>query len=238
MSAAAGGVRERLASIEARIAAACQRAGRPRSAVRLIGASKLQPTAVLAEACEAGLRRFGENRVQEGQAKAPALPPDVEWHLLGPLQSNKVRPALQVFGWFHAVDREKIARALDVEARAQGRVATGLLEVNLGGEASKHGFAPDGLAAAAAPLAALAGLRIVGLMTIPPPAADPEQARSWFRALAALAAGLNARPEWGGRLTELSMGMSDDFEVAIEEGATFVRVGTALFGPRPAPAPE
>lgn len=238
MAGGGGGVGERLAAIEARIAAACARAGRPRAAVRLIGASKLQPVEALATAYAGGLRRFGENRVQEGQAKAPALPADVEWHLLGPLQSNKVRPALQIFGCFHAVDREKIARALDAEARTQGRGVTGLLEVNLGGEASKHGFAPDGLAAAAAPLAALEALRIVGLMIIPPPAPDPESARPWFRALARLAAELNARPEWGGRLTELSMGMSDDFEVAVEEGATYVRVGTALFGARPASPAE
>jgi len=238
MAGGGSGVGERLAAIEARIAAACARSGRPRAAVRLIGASKLQPVEALAAAHAGGLRRFGENRVQEGQAKAPALPADVEWHLLGPLQSNKVRPALEIFGCFHAVDREKIARALDAEARRQGRVVTGLLEINLGGEASKHGFAPDGLAAAAEPLAALEALRIVGLMTIPPPAPDPESARPWFRALARLAAELDARPEWSGRLTELSMGMSDDFEVAVEEGATYVRVGTALFGPRPASAAE
>lgn len=234
MDAPARGVAERLAAIEARVAAACRRAGRARDGVRLVGASKLQPVAALAEAYAAGLRRFGENRVQEGQAKAPALPADAEWHLLGPLQSNKVRPALQIFSCFHAVDRDKIARALDAEARAQGRVVAGLLEVNLGGETSKHGFPPADLARAAAPLATLAGLRVVGLMTVPPPADDPELSRPWFRALAGLAATLNARPEWCGRLVELSMGMSDDFEVAIEEGATFVRIGTALFGARPA----
>lgn len=230
-----GGVAARLAAIETRIAAACQRAGRSRASVRLVGASKLQPVAALAAAHAAGLRRFGENRVQEAQAKAPALPADVEWHLLGALQSNKVRPALEVFDFFHAVDRVKIARALDGEARARGRAVQGLLEVNLGGETSKRGFAPATLADEAAPLAELAHLRIVGLMTVPPPAADPEGSRPWFRALAELAARLNARPEWSGRLTELSMGMSDDFEVAIAEGATFVRVGTLLFGPRPAP---
>ncbi len=236
-SGGAGGVAARLAAIESRIAAACRRAGRPRAAVRLVAASKLQPIEALAAAHAAGLRRFGENRVQEAQIKAPALPADVEWHLLGALQSNKVRPALEVFGCFHAIDRVKIALALDAEARARGRVVSGLLEVNLGGEASKHGFAPAALAADAAPLAGLEHLRVVGLMTVPPPADDPEGSRPWFRQLAALATALNGRPEWSGRLGELSMGMSDDFEVAIEEGATYVRVGTLLFGPRPAAPP-
>jgi pyridoxal phosphate enzyme (YggS family) len=227
-------VAARLAAIRARIAAAAARAGRDPGTVRLVGASKLQPVDALYAARDAGLRCFGENRVQEGQAKASALPADVEWHLLGPLQSNKVRPAVRLFSVFHAVDRESIARALDGEARAQGRTLTGLIEVNLGGEASKHGFDPDRLAAAAAPLAALEHLRVVGLMTIPPPAADAESARPWFARLRELAAELDARPEWQGRMTQLSMGMSDDFEIAVEEGATYVRVGTLLFGPRPA----
>ena len=227
------GVAQRLAAVQARIAAAAARTGRDPAGVRLVGASKEQPAAALAEAFAAGLARFGENRVQEAQAKAPLLPAGVEWHLLGPLQSNKVRPALRLFSVFHAVDRPRIALALDAEARAQGRLATALLEVNLGGEASKHGFDPAGLADAAAPLAELSALRIVGLMSIPPPGPDAEAARPWFRRLARLRDELDARPEWSGRLVELSMGMSDDFEVAVEEGATFVRVGTLLFGPRP-----
>jgi pyridoxal phosphate enzyme (YggS family) len=225
-------VGERLAEIRERIAAACVRAGRDPGSVRLVGASKLQDVERLREAYAAGLRRFGENRVQEAAAKAPALPADVEWHLLGPLQSNKTRRALELFGCFHAVDRPKIARALDAEAGARGLRPRGLLEVNLGGEATKHGFDPETLAEEAAPLAALAHLEIVGLMAIPPPAADPEAARADFRRLRELAAALRSRPEWRGRLRELSMGMSDDFEVAIEEGATYVRVGTRLFGPR------
>jgi hypothetical protein len=144
-----------------------------------------------------------------------------------------VRAALRLFAVFHAVDRASIAAALDAEARAQGRTAVGLLEVNLGGEASKHGFDPATLAGAAAPLAALQDLRIVGLMTIPPPGPTAEASRVWFRRLRELRDALNARPEWGGRLRELSMGMSEDFEVAVEEGATYVRVGTSLFGARP-----
>lgn len=225
-------VAARLAEIGDRIAAAAARAGRDRAEVRLVAASKTQPVAALAAAYEAGVRSFGENRVQEAQQKAPELPADVEWHLLGPLQSNKARPAVALFSLFHAVDRVRIARVLDAEAAAQGRRVRGLLEVNLGGEASKHGFDPETLAEAAAPLAELVHLRLEGLMAIPPPMPTPEAARPYFRRLAELRARLNARPEWSGRLVELSMGMSDDFEVAIEEGATFVRIGTRLFGPR------
>lgn len=234
LSAAAGpfGIAERLAGLERRIAAACARAGRRRDEVRLVGASKLQSAERLRAAWEAGLRDFGENRVQEGLAKAPALPPEARWHLLGPLQTNKARAALRLFRVFHAVDRERVALVLDQEARGAGIEVTAFLEINLGGESTKHGFAPAGLAAAVASLAGLGGLRIAGLMAIPPPAADPEGARPWFRRLRALRDELAARPEWSGRLTELSMGMSDDFEVAIEEGATCIRLGTALFGPR------
>ena len=227
------GVAARLAAVLGRIDAAAVRAGRDPASVRLVGASKLQPVGALREAFAAGLARFGENRVQEAQAKAQQLPPAAEWHLLGPLQSNKVRAALRLFAVFHAVDRASIAAALDAEARAQGRTAVGLLEVNLGGEASKHGFDPATLAGAAAPLAALQDLRIVGLMTIPPPGPTAEASRVWFRRLRELRDALNARPEWAGRLRELSMGMSEDFEVAVEEGATYVRVGTSLFGARP-----
>ena len=226
-------VAARLASIRARLDDAARRAGRDPAAVRLVGASKLQPVEALAAAHAAGLALFGENRVQEGQAKAPQLPRDVVWHLLGPLQSNKVRPALELFTLFHAVDRPKIARALDAEAGRQGKSVGGLLEINLGAEETKHGFDPARLAEEAAPLAGLRHLRIVGLMTIPPPGADAEASRPWFRKLRALRDELDRRPEWSGRLVELSMGMSDDFEVAAEEGATFVRVGTLLFGPRP-----
>ena len=225
-------VARRLAAIESRIAAACARAGRDRASVTLVGASKTQPASRLVAAQRAGLRDFGENRVQEGVAKSGELAADTVWHLLGPLQSNKVRPAVRTFSVFHAVDRPAIAQDLDREAAKQGRRIAGLLEINLGDESSKHGFAVESLAGAAVPLAALENLEIRGLMAIPPPGASAEDSRPWFRRLAALRAELDRRDEWSGRLVHLSMGMSDDFEVAIEEGATFVRVGTALFGER------
>lgn len=223
----------RLVAIEARIAAACRRAGRARTEVTLVGASKQQPVETLAAAFAAGLRVFGENRVQEALAKAPSLPPEIEWHLLGPLQSNKVRMALRLFRTFHAVDRLAIAHDLAREAAPLGIGLSVFLEVNLGDEATKHGFAPGEVAAAAREIAPLGHLRLAGLMAIPPPGADPEASRPWFRKLATLSRALadDLGPErYGG---QLSMGMSDDFETAVEEGATHVRVGTALFGPRP-----
>jgi hypothetical protein len=223
----------RFAAIEARIQAACDRSGRPRSEVTLVGASKTRPAPVLAAAYRAGLRAFGENRVQEALSKAEELRDRrIDWHLIGPLQTNKVRAALDLFRTVHSVDRPKIAEALDREAAGRGLVIPGFLEINLGGEESKHGFPLAGLAEAVRPLADLQHLRIAGLMAIPPPGDSPEDSRPWFRRLRELRDNLGSRPEWSGFPGLLSMGMSDDFEVAIEEGATHVRVGTALFGRR------
>lgn len=233
------GLPERLAHINARIQEACRRAGRPEGSVVLLGASKTQPAAALAEAWRAGLRVFGENRVQEGLAKSRELLPEIvsgiDWHLIGPLQTNKVRAALDLFRTIHSIDRPRVAEAVDREAGARGLTVTGLIEVNLGGEESKHGFypqGPEGLAEAVRPLADFQHLRIAGLMAIPPPGDSPEDSRPWFRRLRELRDELAGRPEWTGFPGWLSMGMSDDFEVAVEEGATHVRVGTALFGPR------
>jgi PLP dependent protein len=224
---------ERYLQITRRIEEACRRSGRHPREVVLVGASKTQPAAVLAEAWRAGLRVFGENRVQEAVAKSRELTSyEIEWHLIGPLQSNKVKPALDLFRTVHSIDRPRIAEALDREAGRRGLRISGLLEINLGNEESKHGFSPDGLAEAARPLADLEHLQIVGLMAIPPQADDPEGSRSWFRKLRELRDELGARPEWAGFPGWLSMGMSHDFEVAVEEGATHVRVGTSLFGAR------
>ena len=226
----------RYGAIERRIQAACERSGRDRGTVRLVGASKRQPLALLAAAYDCGLRCFGENRVQEAVVKAPELPKDIEWHLLGPLQSNKVRKAVATCRVLHAVDRLSVALEIDAEAGLQGRRVHGLIEVNLGAEESKHGFAPQNLAATLEALAALEHLEIRGLMAIPPPGVRAEDSRPHFRRLAGLRDELAGRPEWLARgfAGELSMGMSDDFEVAIEEGATLVRIGSALFGERPA----
>jgi len=218
-----------LRQIEGRIAAAAARAGRRPEDVRLMGVSKGQPTAAVRAAWEAGLRLFGENRVQEAAGKVAALPAEAEWHLIGPLQTNKARRAVELFTAVHSIDRPRIAEALEREAAARGAELAGFIEVNLAAEPSKHGFAPTGLAEAVRPFAALRHLRIAGLMAIPPQGDTPEDSRPWFRALRDE---LSALPEWSGWPGWLSMGMSDDFEVAIEEGATHVRVGTALFGPR------
>ncbi|HEX5719395.1 MAG TPA: YggS family pyridoxal phosphate-dependent enzyme [Thermoanaerobaculia bacterium] len=231
-----GDIAERYLRITRRIEEACRRSGRRPEEVVLVGASKTQPAEVLAEAWRAGLRVFGENRVQEALAKSRELTDigdiDIEWHLIGPLQSNKVKPALDLFRTVHSIDRPRTAEALDREAGRRGLRISGLLEVNLGNEESKHGFSPEGLAEAVRPLAGLEHLKIVGLMAIPPQADDPESSRPWFRRLRELRDELAARPEWPGFPGWLSMGMSHDFEVAVEEGATHVRVGTSLFGAR------
>ncbi|HEX2254610.1 MAG TPA: YggS family pyridoxal phosphate-dependent enzyme [Thermoanaerobaculia bacterium] len=234
------GVARRLEEIRRRIAAACQRVGRDPAEVTLVGASKSQPLERLVAAACAGLVVFGENRVQEAEEHRAALEAALgaeaaarlRWHLIGPLQSNKAKLAAQLFDAVESVDRGKIARALERELAARERRVPAWLEVNLGGEVSKHGFPAAGLAEAVRPLAALEHLRVGGLMVIPPPGETPEDSRPWFRRARALRDELAALPEWRGRLTGLSMGMSDDFEVAVEEGATHVRVGSALFGPR------
>jgi pyridoxal phosphate enzyme (YggS family) len=231
------GAVEQLAIVRERIAAAEREAKRPAGAVTLVAVSKTFDADAIRPVIAAGQRVFGENRVQEAQAKWPALKqafPDIELHLIGPLQSNKAKRAAALFDCVHSIDRVKIARTLDREAAALGRRLPVFLEVNLGGEPSKHGFDPERLAEAARPLAELEALRVVGLMAVPPPADDPEASRPWFRRLRELAEELAGRPEWAGFPRHLSMGMSDDFEVAVEEGATHVRVGSALFGPREA----
>jgi len=218
---------ERLASVRGRIRAAAERVGRDPSSVRLIGASKTVPAAVLVEAVRAGLADLGENRVQEAEAKAPLLRADLTdgavpvWHLIGHLQANKARKAVALFDWIHSVDSPRLADGLERIAQELGRAPRVLIEVNTSGEASKEGVAPDDAAALIAHVAGLGTLRLAGLMTIGPTGGDPRPA---FRLLRRLrdAAGLD----------ELSMGMSGDFEAAIEEGATIVRVGSALFGAR------
>ena len=223
----------RYRAVRDRLDAACRDAGRAPEDVVLVGASKRQPIERLRGAYEAGLRVFGENLVQEGEAKLPRMPDDCEWHLLGPLQSNKVKKAARVFSTIHAIDRLKIGRALDREAGRLGTRIDGFLEVNLGDEPSKHGFVPSELAGQVAELAPLEHLRIVGLMAIPPFEPDMGRARAWFDRLRELRDELAARPEWSGFPGWLSMGMSHDFAAAIAAGATHVRVGTALFGERP-----
>ncbi len=230
--AEASGLREAIAAVEERIVAACKRSGRTRDSVTLIAVTKTHPPETLQAAWELGLRRFGENRVQEAAGKIPVLPSDIEWHLIGPLQSNKVRPALDLFRIIHSIDREKIALALDAEAERRGVVVDAFLEVNSGNEVTKHGFPPETFLDVAPRFLRLKNLRVRGLMAIPPFGRAAEASRPHFQRLRALRDQLTTHPDATDFSGWLSMGMSDDFEVAIEEGATHVRVGTAIFGQR------
>ena len=227
-------VADRLADVRERIRLACERCGRDPRDVTLIGASKRQPIERLRAAAEAGLRTFGENQVQEAEVKVPVLPVDLDWHFIGTLQSNKAKPAVRIFSTVHSLDRPKIARVLAEEAGRQNRRLKGFIQVHLGDEPTKHGFPEDGeaLVRAVRPLAGLERLEVVGLMALPPYEDDPVAQRAWFRKLAELRDLLADEAEWRGFPGLLSMGMSDDFEIAVEEGATHVRVGSSLFGPR------
>ncbi len=223
-------LRDRLAAIRDRLHAAAERAGRDPASVELMAVSKTFPVEAIAEAVEAGQTLFGENRVQELLAKTPALPSHLRWHLIGPLQSNKVRkilPHVEVIQSVHSLDIarhiQRIATELDLNPRV-------FLEVNVGSETSKHGFAADELETQLDDLLALDRLRIEGLMGIPPYAEDPEVTRPHFAVLRELRDALRIRS--GLPLPALSMGMSHDFEIAVAEGSTLVRVGTAIFGER------
>ena len=224
-------IAENLERVRAELASACTRAGRPASAVRLMAVSKTHPAQAILQAYTAGQRLFGENRVQEMQAKAPALReiPDLELHLIGPLQNNKTGKAAELFHAVDTLDAAKTASRLNAAAEALGRVLPVLVEVKLSPEETKHGLAPEDLPDLLEAVAAMPHLRVTGLMTVPPVNDDPEAARPYFRQLRLLQEGQIAR--YPG-LVELSMGMSGDFAVAVEEGSTTVRVGTAIFGKR------
>jgi pyridoxal phosphate enzyme (YggS family) len=224
-------VASNLEEIRRNIVEACKRCGRRAEEITILGASKSQPMERLIWAWEAGLRVFGENRVQEAQTKMPLLPA-AEWHLIGPLQSNKAKKAVTLFRTIHSVDRPKIAWALDREATRLELPLQAFIEVNLAAEETKHGFLPTGLPASLEPLTELETLQIVGFMAVPPFEPNPEAARDRFRQLRRLRDELCSRPEWGECPGLLSMGMSHDYSIAVEEGATHVRIGTSLFGPR------
>jgi PLP dependent protein len=219
---------ERLEIVQARIAAAAHRVGRVPASIRIVLASKTQPSEAIRAAYRAGARDFGENYVQEAIAKRADLADlsDIRWHLIGHLQTNKAKTAASAFALIHSVDSVRLAAALS-RAQPSPRVHA-LIEVNLGAEKSKSGVAPEGVLAILE--AAHEKIEIDGLMTIPPPAADAEAARPWFARLREIRDRLAAQS--GYALSELSMGMTDDFEVAIEEGATIVRIGRAVFGER------
>jgi pyridoxal phosphate enzyme (YggS family) len=225
------GFAENLASIRQRIAAACDRAGRDPAAVTLLAVSKGMPPQVVCEAAEAGLTLFGENKVQEAKAKIPFCPDRLRWHMIGHLQSNKCRDSVQLFEMIHSVDSVPLAEEIQKCADRQARTMPVLLEVNLAGESAKFGFRPDAVLPALQEINSLPRVEIHGLMTLGPWTPDAEKIRPIFRQLRDLKD--RCEQALGAPLPHLSMGMSGDFEVAVEEGATMVRVGTAVFGPRP-----
>jgi len=217
------------------IAAACRRGARQSEDVKLLAISKTFPPESIREAYEAGLRDFGENRVQEAKAKRPALSDlNITWHLVGHLQTNKAKAARELFHWVHSVDSFRLAQKLEQATASGGGRLPVLLEVNLGGEESKAGVGEAEIIQLAEQVSELATLEVRGLMVIPPFFADPEEVRPYFRRLRELAQAIGSRNIANLSMEELSMGMSHDFEIAIEEGATIIRVGTAIFGARAA----
>jgi pyridoxal phosphate enzyme (YggS family) len=227
-----GSIEDNLQSVHRRIADACAACGRGAGSVQLLAVSKTFPADAVREACAAGQRAFGENYVQEALAKIAALADlrsAIEWHLIGPLQSNKTRDVAEAFDWVHSVDRLKIAQRLSAQRPADLPPLQLCLQVNISGEASKSGLLPAEVAAVATAVAALPRVVLRGLMAIPEPVADPQAQRAPHRALRELMATVNAG---GLALDTLSMGMSADLEAAVLEGATLVRVGSAIFGGR------
>lgn len=229
-------ISENVAAVRKRIDKAAQLAGRPAEKIALMAVSKTHPAGKIREAYDAGLRLFGENRVQEFSAKAAALADlhDADWHMIGHLQTNKAARTVELFHAVDSVDSLKLAEKLDAAARNLGKVLNVLIEINVGGEAAKSGIASDSPELEALLLAAprFEALTFRGLMTVPPFTDDPQSARPYFRKLRELRDKIAARRLQATDMAQLSMGMSHDFEVAIEEGSTCVRVGTAIFGTR------
>lgn len=228
----------RIRDVRERIAGAARRAGRSPDAVALVAVTKMVSVSVIRAAFDLGLSRFGENRVQEAEGKIAALDlPGAVWEMIGHLQTNKAERAARLFSRIQSVDSIRLADVLDQHASGRDGPLPILLEVNVGGEASKSGFAPEQLLAAARHIVTLPHLRPEGLMTVAPITEDPETARPFFRHLRDLRDELRRVAPTGpdGGWAELSMGMTDDFSAAIAEGATLVRIGRAIFGERPAP---
>jgi pyridoxal phosphate enzyme (YggS family) len=226
-------VAARLARVRERLGEAALRAGRRPEDVRLVAVSKTFPIEAVREAYDAGQREFGENKVQEALQKIDAgADMQIGWHLIGHLQSNKARKAAAGVGWIHAIDSVDLLRRVDEAARSAGRVVRVLVQVDLALEPTKHGVPVDQVPAVLAAASGLEGARLAGLMLLPPLTDNVEDARPWFRQLRTLRDRYVQDGTPPGQLGELSMGMSHDFEVAIEEGATMVRVGSAIFGTR------
>ncbi|MBQ1492509.1 MAG: YggS family pyridoxal phosphate-dependent enzyme [Blautia sp.] len=225
-------VSENLREVHERIRRAAISAGRDPGEVTLIAVSKTKPVPMLLEAYEAGERVFGENKVQEILEKGPLMPADVSWHMIGHLQRNKVKGAVTWAKMIHSVDSMRLAQAISQEAVKQGKVVPVLIEVNVAGEDSKFGVAPHETIPLVQEMALLEGIEVKGLMTIAPFVEDPEENRDVFRTLKKLSSDISQEHLGNVSMDVLSMGMTNDYEVAIQEGATMVRVGTGIFGER------
>ncbi|MBU1406505.1 MAG: YggS family pyridoxal phosphate-dependent enzyme [Proteobacteria bacterium] len=228
-----GMVAENIEAIRARMRGAAERVGRDPDSVRLVAVSKRQSLEVIREAMACGQTVFGENYLQEAEEKVAALGQGLAWHCIGHLQSNKARIAAEIFDCIETIDRLKLAKALEIRLAELGKTMPVLVQINVGGEAQKAGVTPEEAGQLCRELQQFPHLRLQGLMTMPPFFEDPEESRGYFRRLRLLGDELAAQGLLGRHgMVQLSMGMSGDFEVAIEEGATLVRVGTALFGER------
>lgn len=225
-------LRENLQEVEERIQEACRRAGRDRSEVTLVAVSKTKPVSMLKEAYDLGVRVFGENKVQEIREKYEALPKDIEWHMIGHLQTNKVKYIADKVSLIHSVDSLRLAETIEKEAVKHNRIVDILLEVNVAKEESKFGIKTSEVLALAENVVQLPHIRLRGLMTIAPFVENPEKNRAIFANLHELYVDIKDKNIDNGTVSILSMGMTNDYEVAIEEGATMVRVGTGIFGAR------
>ncbi len=225
-------LKDNLANVEERISAACARAGRERSEVRLLAVSKTKPVAMIEEIYREGIRDFGENRPQEIRDKYDKLPSDIRWHMIGHLQTNKVKYIIERACMVHAVESVHLAEAVSEAALKASLVMPVLVEVNMAKEESKFGIAPEETEDFVRAIAQLPGIKVEGLMTIAPNTDEPENNRGYFRDMKKLSVDIAAKNIDNINMCCLSMGMTNDFEVAIEEGATIVRVGTGIFGER------
>ncbi|MEN6360059.1 MAG: YggS family pyridoxal phosphate-dependent enzyme [Smithella sp.] len=225
-------IKTNILNIRKRIATAATRAGRDSGTIQLMAVSKTVEPDRIRQALDAGITLLGENYVQEAREKIPAVGRPAVWHMIGHLQTNKVKYVVNLFDWIHSVDRLELARELDKRAGQNNRKLNALIEVNVSGEASKNGAVPQQVLELVRQISILPNLSVRGLMTMPPYSDDPENSRPYFIALRRLRDEIVSVAVPGISMTELSMGMTDDFEVAIEEGATIIRVGRAIFGDR------
>ena len=223
-------IAENLAQVQQRISVACERSGRSAEEVQLVAVGKKFTAQVIKEAADCGLNVFGENRVQEAKIKIPDCPGHLRWHFIGNLQTNKCKDAVALFDMLHAVDSLHLAEELNKRCEQLAKVMPVLLEVNVSGEGSKHGFTPEQAIEATQAFFDFPKLELHGLMTMAPFSRQAESTRPYFRKLRELKS--DCEEKLGAPLPELSMGMSGDYEIAIEEGATLIRLGTTLFGPR------